>query len=91
MKTGNIPEGIQRLWNQFQETSIYRTFQREFDVVLNQYPEEYQGFKQMIEKVKETLARDFEKQRQNIMHFSKPQHTVNWIVHRMKPVSTYNC
>nr|ACU51164.1 vitellogenin [Pandalus japonicus] len=79
LQTGEMPEGIRSLWSQMRETAIFRTVQRELDSMLSQYPEEYQGLQQMVEKVKSTLANDFAKQRHNLMQHSKPRHMINWI------------
>ena len=87
LQTGEVPESLQQLWNQFQDTSIYRTVKQELDSVLLQYPEEYHGLKQITEKIKISLAKDFEKQRQNLMQLRKPRQILYWIVNHLNFVS----
>lgn len=87
LEAGEMPQGIQRLWSQFQETSIYKTTKMEIDSMMSQYPEDYQALKQVVSKVKDTLAKDFEKQCHKLMQLRKPQQIINWIINHMNFVS----
>ncbi|XP_068203508.1 vitellogenin-like [Palaemon carinicauda] len=83
MKTGEMPQEIQRWWSEFQESSVYRNVESEFESLWRNHQEEYQGLKQILSKIKSTLRRNVDMQRRNIMLYKKPTHIVNWIVNRM--------
>nr|WEU75127.1 vitellogenin 1a [Macrobrachium rosenbergii] len=83
LQTGEMPEVFRRWWNEFLESSFCRAIESDFDSLWNEYQEEYQGLQQIWRKVKNTLAKDVNRQRRNLMHYKKVRHLVNWIVRDM--------
>ncbi|XP_066964615.1 vitellogenin-like [Macrobrachium rosenbergii] len=83
LQTGRMPESIHRILSQIEESSLYRDVRRKLDSLLSEHPEEYEGFKQVVEKVQKTLARDLDEQRRHFMSFKNPQQVVSWFVNQL--------
>ncbi|XP_064080211.1 vitellogenin-like [Macrobrachium nipponense] len=83
LRTGRMPEYIHSILSQIEESSLYREVARELDSLLSEHPEEYQGFKQVVEKVQKTLARDLDEQRRYFMSLKNPQQVVSWFVNQL--------
>nr|UWT50543.1 vitellogenin [Hippolyte inermis] len=81
--SGEIPMCFENLWNEIQESSLYRRVQSDIESSMNNYPEDFQGLKQIVEKIKETLRRDISNQRKNVMAYMKPRRIIEWIVNKM--------
>nr|WRM33328.1 vitellogenin 6a [Palaemon carinicauda] len=80
LQTGTVPKDIHRILSQIKEFTLFREAKRILDSLFREYPEEYQSFKQVLQKLQRTLVKDLEKERRNFMSFKKPQQVVTWIV-----------
>ncbi|KAK7073323.1 hypothetical protein SK128_006655 [Halocaridina rubra] len=78
------PEFIKRLWQEFEESRVYRSVISELDVLHESYPVQYEALHHTWMKQNHALMKDLEKLRMKLMDQPPVQVLVHWIKHNMK-------
>lgn len=89
VKTGELPQSVQDLLQQLQETSIFRLVRSEIDFIKGEYPEEYEAIEQVWSKVMDTLRQDLEKIRQKGVKIPAVENFIQWNTEDFSSVSSH--